>query len=370
MAARAPRTVILDDHFPTLSSGFRLAEFTELMRAGLVDEVLTTMGPFDEVLAPFAERYPELAHRVRPYSPDLMSGYDQAYIVFLNNANYYLEALEDARLPFVLTLFPGGGLDGSEECRSKLRRVLGSPLLRHVLTTQPRVSELVSSEFPDVPQTLLSGLFASPGYFVPGAGTRENYYGSSKETLDLCFVAHKYSTTGADKGFPVFVETINELRRHGLPARGHIVGEFTAEDVEAVGDATHIATYGVLDSDQLRQFYGGMDAIVSPNVPGVLSTGAFDGFPLASCVEGALCGVAMIVSDELHQNRFLRDGRDALIVSPTSKAVVDRIERVLLERDGIRRIARSGLRVVRYVYSPGRQLDLRAPVLARVAESV
>lgn len=361
-----PRTVVLDDHFPTLSSGFRLAEFTELMHAGLVAEVLTTMGPFAQVSAPFAERYPDLAHRVRPYAPELLAGFDQAYLMFLNNAAYYLEAMETAGLPFVLTLFPGGGLDDSAECRAKLARVLGSPLLRHVFTTQPRVSEMVASGYPHVRQSLLTGLFASPHYFVPGAGLRENYFGSGKPTLDLCFVAHKYTTTGSDKGFPVFVETVDALRTAGVPARGHVVGEFTRDDVEAFGSGEGVTTYGLLDSIELREFYSTMDAIVSPNVPGRLSAGAFDGFPLASCVEGALCGVAMVVSDELRQNQFLRDGRDALVVAPSTEGVVDRITRLLREPEGFRRLGQSGLRVVRHIYSPGRQLDLRASVLSHL----
>lgn len=365
MSNRRTRTVILDDHFPTLSSGFRVAEFTELMRAGLVSEVLTTMGPFDEILKPFAKAYPEFAERVRRYSPQRLGQYERAYLLFLNNANYYLEAMEDADLPFVLTLFPGGGLDDSDECRSKLNRVLGSSLLEHVFTTQPRVAELVGRNFPDVAQTRLTGLFASPGYFVPGAGRRENYFESGKDTLDLCFVAHKYTMTGADKGFPVFVETISELRSRGVPAKGHVVGEFTKADVCMFGDGAHVATYGVLDSSHLREFYGRMDAILSPNVPGLLSEGAFDGFPLGSCVEAALCGAAMIASDELHQNEFLRDGRDALLVPPSSEAIVERLIKLLGEQDGIKRVARSGLRAVRYIYAPGRQLDLRVPVLAR-----
>lgn len=358
-----PRTLVLDDHFPVLSSGFRVAEFTQLMRAGLVDSVLTTMGPFESTLAPFAEQYRDLADRVLPFDAGLLDGYGQAYVIFLNNAHFYLEHLERAQLPFILTLYPGGGLDGSDESRAKLDRVLGSPLLRRVITTQPHVSAMVRRDYPGVEEVQLTGLFVNDLYFQPGAGERENYFGTGKPTLDLCFVAHKYTVGGRDKGFPEFVLALAELRRRKIPAHGHVVGEFDEADVAEFGSPEDVTLHGVLDSRQLRELYLTMDAIVSPNRPGVLAHGAFDGFPLASCVEAALCGVAMVMTDHLRQSTFLRDGRDALIVEADADRISDRLEELLREPGGLRRVARSGLRKVRYVYSPPRQVDLRAPLI-------
>ncbi|WP_199423574.1 glycosyltransferase [Actinotalea solisilvae] len=356
------RTVVLDDHFPVLSSGFRVAEFTELLRADLVTSVRTTVGPLDELVAAFGERYPDLADRVHAYDPTALADVDQAYLIFLNNAAYYLDDLTAAGVPFVLTLYPGGGLDGTDEALAKLDRVLGSPLLRHLFTTQPRVAEMVAARYPHVPTSELQGLFVSRAYFRPGPGERTNYFGVDKETLDLCFVAHRYSVTGADKGFPEFAALVPELARRGLPVRGHVVGQFDASDLPP-GHQHLFEMYGVLESARLQELYGGMDAIVSPNRPGVLAVGAFDGFPLASSVEAALCGVMVVATDEFRQSRFLRDGRDALVVVPDAGQIADRLVRLLREPGGIRRVAQSGLRKVRHVYAPARQLDVRAPVL-------
>ena len=356
------RTVVLDDHFPVLSSGFRVAEFTELMRADLVESVHTTVGPLEPLAETFADRYPDLGGRVHQYDPSALADADQAYLIFLNNAAFFLDDLTAARVPFVLTLYPGGGLDGSEAAAEKLDRVLGSPLLRHLFTTQPRVTALVAERYPGLETTEVQGLFVNRAYFRPGPGERQNYFGAGKERLDLCFVAHRYSVTGADKGFPEFAALVPELARRGIPVHGHVVGQFTAADVPP--EAHHLFDFhGVLESSQLQELYGEMDAIVSPNRPDVLAVGAFDGFPLASAVEAALCGVMIVATDTFHQSRFLRDGRDALIVPPDQDVIADRLVRLMREAGGIRRVAQSGLRKVRHIYSPARQLDLRAPVL-------
>ncbi|MFP3670564.1 hypothetical protein SB717_36370, partial [Priestia sp. SIMBA_032] len=88
-----------------------------------------------------ATRYPEFAERVEPYTVDELRGASLAWMTFLNNAAYFLDDLEATETPFVVTLYPGGGLNlGDPEADAKLAAVLASPMLRAVITTQPRVT--------------------------------------------------------------------------------------------------------------------------------------------------------------------------------------------------------------------------------------
>lgn len=360
----ASRVVVIDDHFPTLSSGFRLAEFTELLQSGVVDTVLTTMGPFDDLMAPFAERYPALVSAVRPYDEGELSGYDLAYLIFLNNVDHHLAALERAGLPFVFTLYPGGGfaLDDAEVTR-KLDRIMASPLLRAIITTQPIVAERVREHYPNAPLRELDAPFPGPGSIRPGAGNRVIADEDILEHgLRLCFVAHRYTATGADKGFPQFVEIVRTLDAYGHAATGDVVGQFTEDDVEPA--VRHLFRFhGVLDSAQLRELFASQHVVVSPNQPRLLSPGAFDGFPLTSSVEASLSGVAMLVSDPLGQNRHYRDGREILIEAPDAQAMVTRLRALLREPGGVQRVARAGLRRSRAISDPARQLTLRRAII-------
>ncbi|SOE01211.1 FkbM family methyltransferase [Blastococcus haudaquaticus] len=357
--------VVLDDYFPTKGTGFRIAEFDWMLRHGVVSEVMTTIEPLEPLITEYADLHPRTATQVSPYDPRRLADYGCASIMFLNNAAQFLDDLERTPLPFVLTLYPGGGLHlGEAAAERKLRRVLRSPQLRHVITTQPLVTDLVQTiTGGSVPVTEVLGVVVDPGYLRSGPGLRTNYFGSGKPTLDVCFVAHRYTADGSDKGFPVFLESLRLLRDAGLPVRGHVVGGFGPSDLAGEHANLDLSFSGVLSTPELRQFYSGMDVIVSPTASGRLAPGAFDGFPTGACVEAALCGVALVATDPLNQNRLYTDGRDIHMPRADVVEVVARILDLVADPDGVRRVAQAGLRTTRQAYGVDAQLWSRRRVL-------
>jgi FkbM family methyltransferase len=357
--------VVLDDYFPTKGTGFRIAEFDWMMRHGVVAEVMTTVGDLAPRLAEYADLYPETSRQVSAYDARRLADFDCASIMFLNNAARFLVDLERHALPFVLQLYPGGGLHlGEPAADRKLRRVLASPLLRHVITTQPLVTALVKEiSGGSVPVTEVLGGPVGRSYLGPGAGLRTNYFRSGKDILDVCFVAQRYTRDGSDKGWPVFLESMRRLSEAGLPVRGHVVGGFGPGDVGAEHGDLNLSFSGVLSTPELRHFYLGMDVIVSPTAAGRLAPGAFDGFPTGACVEAALCGVALVATDPLDQNRLYTDGRDIHMPRADADEVVARILDMVAEPDGVRRVAQAGLRTTRRAYGVDAQLWSRRRVL-------
>ncbi|SET99987.1 glycosyltransferase, partial [Geodermatophilus poikilotrophus] len=357
--------VALDDYFPTKGTGFRIAEFDWMLRHGVVAEVMTTVRPLDPLVTEYGALHPRTYRQISPYDARRLADFECASVMFLNNAAYFLADLERHALPFVLTLYPGGGLHlGDAAAERKLRRVLGSPQLRHVITTQPLVTDLVREvSGGSVPVTEVLGVTVNPGYLQPGPGLRTNYFGSGKPALDVCFVAHRYTADGSDKGFPVFLESLRMLGDAGLPVRGHVVGGFGPADVGAEYADLDLTFSGVLSTPDLREFYLGMDVIVSPTAPGRLAPGAFDGFPTGACVEAALCGVALVATDPLDQNRLFTDGRDIHMPRADAAEVAERILDMVAEHDGVRRVAQAGLRTTRRAYGVDAQLWSRRRVL-------
>jgi glycosyltransferase involved in cell wall biosynthesis len=360
--------VVLDDHFPTKGTGFRIAEFDWLMRHGVVAEVMTTVTPLEPLLADYSAIHPQTYRQIRGYDPERLGDFECASVLFLNNAAYFLPDLERHDLPFVLTLYPGGGLNlGDAEAEAKLAKVLASPQLRHLITTQPVVTEHVRSLVAEsVPVTEVLGLAVDPLYLTPGPGYRTDYFGGGKEHLDVCFVAHRYTEDGADKGFPVFLEVVARLQADGVPVRGHVVGGYGPAQVPAEHSGLELTYAGVMSTPELREFFLGMDLILSPASPGRLATGSFDGFPTGACVEAALSGVAVLATDPLGQNRLFKDRRDIHMPAADAAAIVSRIQGMLAEPDGVRRVAQAGLRTARRAYGVQAQLWTRRQVIESV----
>jgi len=366
--------VIVDDLFPNLITGFRVAEFSWLLRAGVVREVMTSLPQLEEHLPSFLELYPDLEGRVTPYAPDRLSEFELAYVVFIDNAHGFLPGFEQAHLDFVVELYPGGGLRlGTEETDQTLRRVVTSPHLRGILTTQPRVTEYLATighGLPPVEEVL--GVVVNESYFGPedGFGREHPYFGLGSEHLDVLFAAHRYDERGVHKGYPVFVEVCRLLSRAGVPLRAHVVGGHLADDV-SLGDLDQRFTFhGALVTDQFQRMALAMDLVLSPNQPSLVRPGAWDGFPTGSCVEAALCGVGVVCSDELDQNRLFTDGEDILISPPDPEIYCARILELLQRADGVASLAERGRRSFRQAYSAEAQLVPRKELLVAALQRV
>ncbi len=365
----ASTLVILDDFFPNLLTGFRVAEYNTYLEQFPGLRILSSYADFDSAHREYAQHYPQHAQRILPLSPERLEGCGLVYLNFLNNAYAYLPLLEQRQLPFLLTLYPGGGF-GLHEAESdrKLDRVLQSPLLQHVVCTQKVTEDYLLQRYgSSVPRTLIFGVVVNPLYFSSVDDVR-HHFPSGKATLDICFVAEKYMPHGANKGYPEFIESVRQLiaRRPDLPFRFHVVGSCTAADWNTEGLTSLIQFHGRLNTPALQQFYRRMDLIISPNQPYLLHEGNFDGFPTGCCVEASLCGVCMAATDVLNLNPAYVDQRDMALIAPRPDMIAESVLR-LIEQGSLASVARAGQRLTRNLFSPAVQLHSRLKLIRRFA---
>jgi lipopolysaccharide transport system ATP-binding protein len=364
-AARG-RLVVLDDFFPNLLTGFRIAEYNAYLGRWPDAEVLTSQPHFADCHAQYAARYAEFAGRVRPFAVEALAGATLAYLNFLNNAAQFLPALRSRGLPFVLALYPGGGLGiDAPDSDEKLRQVLASPLLRALVVTTPVIAEYLDAfaqrealELP--PVTEIAGVVVNPVYF---GDARRVHFGAGKEHADVCFVAEKYMERGLNKGYPEFIAAAQAVAATDQTVKFHVVGSFTEHDVPLGPLAGRLRFYGTLPTGELREFLLGMDAIVAPSRPFTLHAGNFDGFPTGACVEAAACGVAVLAADPLRQNRLFEDGRDIVLIDNEPQSIADALLALLREPARLRGIALAGQAVVRRHYAPERQIGRRIALI-------
>ncbi len=361
-----PTLKILDDFFPNLLTGFRVAEYNAIFSAFPRAQVLSAYPHYASCIVEYARVHPEYARRVNIFEPRALDDCGLAYVNFLNNAVLFLDALESKAIPFVITLYPGGGFGLNEtESDYKLDRVLKSPLLKAIIVTQ-RVTRdyVIARNRRSIPIHFVPGVVVNPSYFFPSVCRRK----SENNVFHVCFVAEKYMEKGVNKGYPIFIEAAKSLALERENIHFHVVGNFDSSDVMVTDIANRIRFHGRLMTSELKGFFSRMDVIVSPNQPFLLHPGNFDGFPTGCCVEASLCGVTVVATDELKQNPGYRDGEDMLIVPPKSSVIADTLRNLVDHPDHCFSLGVRGQAMSRMFYAPSRQIGPRLNILKDMAK--
>jgi glycosyltransferase involved in cell wall biosynthesis len=371
--------IIIDTVFPHPLSPFRLQEFTSYLNYFPNSLVLTNgehlhllkeSKGLKEIISEFEQANPDLKDRVRVTTREI--GFyqaDLAYVTFLFNINVFLEALERKRIPFVFTLYPGGAFAlNSDEPDQMLQRVFKSLQFKKVIVTQK-----VTHDY------LLDRNFCSPEQieFIYGVvtplpaltnGADKKYFGFDKDILDICFVAHKYMERGVDKGYDIFIEFAKKIVQHHENIRFHVVGSFTKDDIPIEGLDSKITFYGLQKPEWFDEFYLDKDIILSPNIPFKLAEGYFDGFPTASCIDAGVRKVAMFCTDELQLNIKFTDGEDIVIIPSNIREIVDIVLHFYSNPAMLQKIAETGAKKIREIYSYENQIIPRIRILEKELE--
>lgn len=379
--------IIVGNLFPHPLSPFIKQEYTSLLRVfddlrviSFEDKGLLLGGNRDDYVQMYKLTHPDIAHKLRVLNEfdhvainmdsSEHASYGLFYTTFLYAIYDFLQHLECASIPFVFTLYPGGGFFiDNVESDAKLEKVMRSEMFRGVIVTQQNVyNYLINKNFCDV----------SKIHFIYGVVTpfssidrvvNKRFLASEKNYADICFIAHKYSLYGWDKGYDTFIRVAEALSKMYLDIRFHIIGGFDENDIKTE-NISNIVFHGKLTTEKMHDLFVDMDIVISPNVPDVLCEGAFDGFPTASVTEAGLSKVAMFCTDELGLNngRF-RDGEDIIIIKPDVEQIVSCVEYYISNPELLKSISEAGYRKCNMLYSYDAQILPRIKILRDVLET-
>lgn len=369
--------LIVDDVFPHPSNGFRLQEYGSYLRHFSSIKLLAT-GVWTHLLG--KDSNVEIVRKYKQDNRDISDkvvawkGYDfngtidckLAYICFLGNAYPFVETLERLNIPFVLELYPGGsfGLD-NDRSDMMLERVLSSPCFRKVIVTQQATHDyLVTKNFCDEDEIV--DIF---GVCMPIEDLEKDYkgkrhFGNQKESLDICFVANKYTKYGSDKGYDVFIEVAIKLAKLHKNIFFHVVGGFNADVIDVSSLKDRITFYGHQKVEWFDEFYLDKDLILSPNKNGLTHNGAFDGFPTAACTDAGLRDTAIFCTDPLQLNNdHYLPGQEIEIIDRNTANIVERIEYYYCNPDKLENLATNGKRRIQQLYSFDAQIKPRIELI-------
>ncbi|HWB24571.1 MAG TPA: hypothetical protein VG738_03780 [Chitinophagaceae bacterium] len=285
-----------------------------------------------------------------------------AYCLFYNNLLQIYPLLNFHKIPFAFTLYPGGGFKlYDKNCESFLTEIKNTPLFKGVFVTQQSVYDYILERLNFDPAKV-KFIYGSPmeieNYSVT---TEKKYYKAGKDTLDICFVAAKYSRFGIDKGFEIFCKVASYLSKLYSFIRFHVVGGFSAEDMIYPVEETSIFFYGYRYFDWFKEFYMDIDFILSPVKSNILGVGSFDGFPTAAVIEAGLFGAAMMTADPTGDNICpgFKDDSDFFYIESNPYSIITKITLLLNNPYAIRNVALAGNKKLTSLFNTNMQVAPR-----------
>lgn len=367
--------LIVDDIFPHPTSGFRYEEFNVLLSrykksriavAPLAYPVLNTSpNEHKKHINEWNILYPQLKNQLIKNSGIVNVNTKLLYCVFLHIIYSNIEWLEKMKIPFIFTLYPGGGFRINDETSdAKLKKVLSSPQFNGVIVTQKYTLDyLTEKNFCDCKKIEFIYGVVSPGNKFKKTDEQTKVIYPNKPTFDLVFCAAKYMIKGEDKGYDTFIELAHKLKKQFEFVRFHVIGGFQKQDIDVslLEDSIHF--YGYKKNSDLASVFSKMDVIVSPNKPFLLGNGAFDGFPLGSVVEAVLNGVVAIVTDELQQNTLFKDGEEIIITSLNLDSIEQQVINLIKAPSKLASISEKGRERFSEIYSNDYQMTPRIELL-------
>ncbi len=367
--------LIYDDIFPHPVSGFRVEEFSVLLTKFNNSKIITEPTAYPIVKTPkkdhkkhvleFLNQKVDLKNKIKFKRGFCNINAKLFYCIFLSNIFKNLTWLEKYKIPFVFTLYPGGGFRLNDPVSDQqLKEVFTSALFRKVIVTQ-RITRDYLLEKKICPLEKIEFIFGGvvPQISLEKDLTNKRSYLTNKDTFDICFCAAKYTPKGEDKGYDVFIEFANRIAYQYDFVRFHVIGGFEENDIDVSSIKNKITFYGYQNFEALGRIYQQMDVLISPNKAFMLGKGAFDGFPLGTVVEAVLNGVVVLLTDELKLNSVFEPDEEIILIVSNSDSILEKINYLIENPEKMHSISKKGRQKFLEIYSNEIQMNPRIEVL-------
>lgn len=372
--------LIYDDVFPSEFSPFRYTEYmaylnhfkhVHILCSGKSLKCFPNSPSIKKLLKQFKKLFPQHESKVSLYNSIKKINTKLIYVTFIANAQRL--KLSTLKIPFIVQVYPGGGLKlNNPFLDAEMKQIFNSIYCKKIIVTQRHFYNYII-EHSLCPKEKIEFIFGvvTPFSSLENPIVEKKYFGIDKNTLDICFTAHKYMPQGKDKGYDIFIESAKYLAKKYDFIRFHVVGDYSASDISISGLEEKIYFHGIQKKEWFYSFYKNIDILLSPNRPFIISEGAFDGFPTASATEAGLQGVSLFVSDELEENQSIfEDGKEIVIVKPNVDDIIQKIETLLSNPIKLKEIGFSGALKIKQLYSIQNQITPRIKIIEKELEKL
>lgn len=381
--------IIIDDYFPVPKANtWRSAEFHQYFKS--IKNTICLNIPdyfsckymkggksneFKKRLESYLKYKPENIEFIKQIDLNTKYSASLAYLLFFNNIILMLPWLEKNKIPFVFTLYPGGGFfPEADYMKKELKKIFSSKMFRGVIVTQNFTKNyLIENNL--CPEDKIAFIFGGFCQLEKEQVKPKLFYKKDKETLDICFISHKYTEKGRRKGFDLFMESAVKLSEKHKNIHFHIVGNWD-DDLKDYELNDNIHYYGEQGSEFFPEFNSKMDIFLSPNRSfkslkkyypenTILE---FDGFPFG--LDQGSSGTALFCTDELgHSESFFEDGKDIVIINHNTDDICKKIEYYYKNTDKLYTLASKQQAKFQKLFSTKYQIEQRLKVLNNFLEN-
>ena len=351
--------LIFDDIFPHPLSDWRQNEY--LYYLNNIRETKIVTGIHNR------NNFKEIKQHIEEFNLDnpffknsvlLFNEYDEytaklGYCLFYNNLKKVFPLFIKNNIPFVFTLYPGGGFKLYDYDTDKnLLKYFSSSLFRHVIVNMPHVYDYLIQRF-NIDGSKVSLIYGAPLSLPEVIDSTKN----DDSIIRIVFGSHKYVQHGIDKGFDIF----NKVAKYfeGNPNfEFTCIGGFSEKDL--ITSTKNINFISDVLPEKLSSEFAKYDIIISPNRSHVLHYGAFDGFPTGSVLHACNSGCMMMLTDDWNNSTRLGlvDKESYIFIAANSEFVKNKL--LEISKSEIKAIARKGKE------SLLKQLDLNNQMISRM----
>jgi glycosyltransferase involved in cell wall biosynthesis len=362
---------IIDDQYPSGSSGFRMAEFAYYLKKSKAIKIYSSNqgnAAHWEKRSKFPKKdsrkgVPE--HKVFE-NLNQIPPMDSYYAIFINNAMIAAQLAERDNAPFSFTLYPGGGfLLDDHDSYGKLRYLIHHSKLHTVIATQPETLKVLAELGCDPRK--IKYIFGSVTHLPKQLFKMGRLMKLGKKN-NICFASHKYASDGTDKGIDIFIQACDALFIRELDVRIHIVGPWSELVNELSRFPDRYKIYDLMSFKDLSSFFEKMQIAIFPTRANIPTRGKFDGFPTATMVQASLAGCLSMSTNPLEQVTPLVNRDSFIEIQTNSERLSESLELLMENKRDRKRIAAKGKATFLNLYSKEKQLRSRLQVLESMVD--
>lgn len=369
--------LIVDNVFPSFYSPFRTEEFMNYFKEFKNVYCLSTWKAIpkedpntgDELIEQFEQRCPE-------YKGKIINIEDENYIdkinklenklavlTLLENVTEELDFLEKNKIPFIFTLYPGGGFNiDNNDINEKLKKIFSSKCFKKVIVNDKRIQKyLLDNKLCDKKQIKMISGMVTPKEMFKVRNRCKKHYMEGKNTLDICFADYEYFSNEREDGFEIFIEVARLLKEY-KNIKFHVVGRRTPDDLDIRDIRSNIKFYGVKIPEWFIKFYKNIDIVISPNRVDNFA----ENIPNDLCVQAMLNEVLVMCRDtEKTCTKFI-DGENYIKIGTDAREISKKIEELYNEPRKIIDIAKRAQKKANKFYSYETQMFPRYNLIRKI----
>lgn len=372
---RKNNIVIFDDFLPSSLSPWRSYEFHEIAKNfqkvkiicdGTTFQNYNQGKSFKENFKLLLAQYPFFKNVISKTKKDSKVKANLAYTLFYNNIKKHFAYIEENKIPFAFTLYPGGGFVFNDTAiNADLKKICNSNFFKGVIVNQYVTKEYLIENAITVEDKIT---------LIPGVSLNLNGDFKSVEkdnsVIKIVFFANKYTVGGKDKGFDVFQKIVFQLIENKQNILPIVIGNFSKDDLEIKELSDKVIFKGVLNEAAYQKELETTHIFISPNQPNILAPGAFDGFPLSTAVAAALANNVLFLTDHFHESEKIGfiDTVDFFKLTNSLEDNIALIEKVIGNMNLMKEISQNGKNKTLNLYSFNNQIQPRIEFLKKCLE--